>query len=97
MTEGERSPALERVCALAERRLSTEEVEAALAVPLGPDEEEETRALIRWFRTRYATPAERLAYVRRAYRRWTNRAGFASLRGDREAEPSGESDSFRNE
>jgi hypothetical protein len=39
-------------------------------VPLGEDEEEESRSLIRWFRRRYPTPAERLAYARRAYRRW---------------------------
>ena len=38
---------------------------------LGEAEEEESRSLIRWFRRRYPTPAERLAYARRAYRRWT--------------------------
>ena len=63
--------ALARVRALSERRLSPEEVRAALAVPLGEAEEEESRSLIRWFRRRYPTPADRLAYVRRAYRRWT--------------------------
>jgi hypothetical protein len=62
--------ALARIRALAERELSAEEVKAALAVPLDPAEEEEARSLIRWFRRRYPTPAERLAYVRRAYRRW---------------------------
>lgn len=62
--------ALARVRALAERRLSPEEVRAALAVPLGRAEEEESRSLIRWFRRRYPTPAARLAYARRAYRRW---------------------------
>jgi hypothetical protein len=63
--------ALARIRALSERQLSPEEVRTALAVPLGEAEEEETRALIRWFRRRYPTPADRLAYVRRAYRRWT--------------------------
>jgi len=63
--------ALARVRALSERQLSPEEVRAALAIPLGEAEEEESRALIRWFRRRYPTPADRLAYVRRAYRRWT--------------------------
>jgi hypothetical protein len=63
--------ALTRVGALADRQLSPEEVRAALAVPLGEAEEEESRSLIRWFRKRYPTPAERLAYARRAYRRWT--------------------------
>ena len=63
--------ALTRVGALADRQLSPDEVRAALAVPLGEAEEEESRSLIRWFRKRYPTPAERLAYARRAYRRWT--------------------------
>jgi hypothetical protein len=62
--------ALARVAALSERRLSAEEARAALAVPLGEAEETESRSLIRWFRRRYATPAARLAYARRAYRRW---------------------------
>ena len=62
--------ALARIRALSERRLSPEEFRAALAVPLGEDEEEESRSLIRWFRRRYPTPATRLAYARRAYRRW---------------------------
>lgn len=62
--------ALARIRALAERQLSPEEVRAALAVPLGEAEEQESRSLIRWFRRRYPTPAARLAYARRAYRRW---------------------------
>lgn len=67
----EPSPAaLARIRALSERRLSAEEARAALAVPLGEAEEEESRSLIRWFRRRYPTPAARLAYARRAYRRW---------------------------
>jgi hypothetical protein len=63
--------ALARVRALSERTLSAEEFRAALAVPLGAAEEEEARSLIRWFRRRYPTPADRLAYARRAYKRWT--------------------------
>jgi hypothetical protein len=62
--------ALARVRALAQRRLSPAELRAALAVPLGEAERDEARSLIRWFRRRYPTPAERLAYARRAYRRW---------------------------
>jgi hypothetical protein len=62
--------ALARIAALSERRLSAEEARAALAVPLGEAEETESRSLIRWFRRRYATPAARLAYACRAYRRW---------------------------
>jgi len=65
------APALARVRALAQRTLSAEEFRAALAIPLGEDEEEQARSLIRWFRRRYPTPADRLAYARRAYRRWT--------------------------
>ena len=63
--------ALVRVRAIAERTLSPEEFRAALAVPLTDSELDETRSLIRWFRRRYPTPADRLAYVRRAYRRWS--------------------------
>lgn len=61
---------LARVRALAERTLSAEEVRAALAVPVGEAELAETRSLVVWFRRRYPPPADRLAYVRRAYRRW---------------------------
>jgi hypothetical protein len=64
--------ALARVLALSERRLSAEEARAALAVPLGEAEEEESRSLIRWFRRRYPTPGARLAYARRAYQRWAS-------------------------
>lgn len=63
--------ALARVRGLAQRRLGAEEFRAALAVPLASDEADEARSLIRWFRRRYPTPAERLAYARRAYARWT--------------------------
>jgi hypothetical protein len=57
--------------ALAERELTTGEVSDALATPLSDSEREESLSLIRWFRRRYPTPAERLAYARRAYRRWS--------------------------
>jgi len=63
--------AIARIRAIAERTLSAEEFLAAMAVPLGEAEEEEARSLIRWFRRRYPTPADRLAYARRAHRRWT--------------------------
>ena len=62
--------ALARLRAFSERQLSPDEFRAALAQPLGEAEEEESRSLIRWFRRRYPTPADRLAYARRAYRRW---------------------------
>jgi hypothetical protein len=72
--------ALARVVALSERRLSAEEALAALALPLGEAEEEESRSLIRWFRRRYPTPAARLAYARRAYRRWVSALPTAPAR-----------------
>ena len=65
-----RADALAKARALAERRLSAEDFAAGLAVPMSAEEEAEARALIAWFRRRYPTPAERLAYVRRAYARW---------------------------
>jgi hypothetical protein len=37
---------------------------------VGDWEREEILSLVAWFRRRYPTPADRLAYVRRAYRRW---------------------------
>ncbi len=67
---------------LAERRLSPEEVEARLRVPLGDDERRDILSLIDWFCRRYPTPAERLAYARRAYRRWTRRAAGATSLGN---------------
>jgi hypothetical protein len=72
--------ALARVLALSERWLSAEEARAALAVPLGEAEEEESRSLIRWFRRRYPTPAARLAYARRAYLRWAAARPVAAAR-----------------
>jgi hypothetical protein len=58
--------------------MSPDEVRAALALPLGPAEEDESRSLIRWFRRRYPTPAARLAYARRAYRRWRSASSSAA-------------------
>jgi hypothetical protein len=60
-----------RLSALAERELTAGEVREALATPLSDSERDESLSLIRWFRRRYPTPGERLAYVRRAYRRWS--------------------------
>lgn len=62
-----------RVREITERRLTPEELRAALATPIGAEEHERTLELVRWFTRRYPTGAERLAYVRRAYRRWTER------------------------
>jgi len=54
-----------------ERTLGPAEAREYLEAPITPAERDEVLALVRWFRRRYPTPADRLAYVRRAYRRWT--------------------------
>ena len=67
--------AVARLQAYAERRLTPDEVQAWLGVPVSDDEREDALSLIRWFRRRYPEPAQRLAYVRRAYARWQRRSG----------------------
>ena len=59
-----------RLRACAERRLTAAEVQAWLSVPISEEERADVLTLIRWFRRRYPEPADRLAYVRRAYARW---------------------------
>jgi hypothetical protein len=59
-----------RARAFADRSLSREEVEQGLRTPIGDDERAEVLSLVAWFCRRYPTPLERLAYERRAYRRW---------------------------
>jgi hypothetical protein len=59
-----------RVEALSQRRLSLEEWSAYVDQPVSPQEQEETERLLAWFARRYPTPGARLAYARRAYRRW---------------------------
>lgn len=65
----------ERLRALAERPLAVDEWRRLIAIPLTDDERERTLELVRWFTRRYPTPAERLAYVRRAHARWTRTLG----------------------
>jgi hypothetical protein len=65
------------VRAEADRTVTVHEAEAYLAAPVTDAERAEVLAQVRWFRRRYPTGAERLAYVRRAYRRWT-RNGLVS-------------------
>ena len=60
----------DRLRAWSERRLTAEEARTWLSVPIGEDERADVLSLVTWFRRRYPTPAERLAYVRRAYARW---------------------------
>ena len=67
------SPELRRrLLAEADRQLSPAEAKAYLDAPISDAERDDVLALRRWFTARYPTGAERLAYVRRAYSRWTD-------------------------
>ena len=66
-----------KIAAYYERRLGPDEVRAYLDAPVSDFEREEAQGLIRWFRRRYPTPAERLAYARRAAKRWKAWRGIA--------------------
>ena len=50
-----------------------------LDAPVTDAERDELLALVRWFRRRYPTPLERLAYVRRAYARWQRTLGIGTI------------------
>lgn len=63
--------------ALADRELTAAEARAYLEAPTTASEREEVLALAHWFRRRYPTPIERLAYVRHAYARWRRTLGAA--------------------
>jgi formylglycine-generating enzyme required for sulfatase activity len=60
-----------------DRTLGPAEARAYLDAPITQAERDDVLALVRWFRRRYPTPAERLAYVRRAYARWQRTRGLA--------------------
>ena len=62
--------ALEATRRFAERILDADAFDAYVNAPVSGDEREEALRLIRWFSKRYRTPAQRLAYIRRAYARW---------------------------
>ena len=70
MTAASRAAVRARLVAEAERQLSPSEVAAYLDAPVSREERADARALVAWFRARDPTGAERLAYARRAYRRW---------------------------
>lgn len=53
----------------AARQLTPDEFRAYVEAPVSEWERENAQALIAWFKTRYKTPLERLAYARRAYAR----------------------------
>ena len=73
MTDGHlpSSSALESTARFADRRLTPEEFQAYVDAPVSEAERQEALRLIRWFKTRYPTPADRLAYAQRSYARWT--------------------------
>lgn len=56
--------------------LAPAEARAYLDAPITDAERDDVLALVRWFRSRYVTPTERLAYVRRAYARWRYTQGI---------------------
>jgi len=60
-----------RLKALHETPMDPAEFMRLANAPLTAAEVEEVRALVAWFTRRYPTGAERLAYARRAYARWT--------------------------
>ena len=62
----------ERVRAHVERTLSLAEAEAYLATPVEDDERRAVLELVEWFLRRYPRPLDRLRYVDRAYRVWSN-------------------------
>ena len=61
-----------------ERTLGPTEARAYLEAPVTQAERDDVLALVRWFERRYPTPAERLAYVRRAYARWQRTVGVGA-------------------
>ena len=67
----------DRLRAATDRVVSAQDARDYLECPVSEKEREGALALVRWFRRRYATPAARLAYVRRAYARWRLTRGRA--------------------
>lgn len=65
------STAVEAAARFANRRLTGQEFQAYVDAPVSEAEREEALRLIRWFKKRYPTPADRLAYAQRSYARWT--------------------------
>lgn len=60
------------------RTLNAEEARRYLDAPITDAERDGILELARWFRRRYAAPAARLAYVRRAFARWHRTRGIAA-------------------
>jgi hypothetical protein len=66
------------LAAEANRQLSPEEWAAYVNQPLSAEERQNIEELLDWFARKYPTPAARLAYARRAYRRWVRNLAASS-------------------
>jgi hypothetical protein len=67
-----------RARAFHNRTLEPAEGRAYRDAPVTDAERDEVLTLVRWFKGRYRTPVERLAYVRRAYARWHRTLGIGT-------------------
>jgi hypothetical protein len=63
----------QRIREVTERCLTVEEARAYLDAPVHDEERAAVLDQVQWFTRRYPTPLERLAYVSRAWHRWTRR------------------------
>jgi hypothetical protein len=54
-----------------DRAVTLEELRDILERPISTAESDEVVSLLRWFTRRYPSPEARLAYVKKAYARWT--------------------------
>ena len=72
---------------VANRRLTLAEVQAALDTPWAEGEREEAIALLDWFARRYPTPSDRLAWARRAFRRWSSHVPAGTEAAAENAQP----------
>jgi hypothetical protein len=77
VTRPDRHRSRDALAAAVTRAVTPEELRQALESPIPADEREEILAVVRWFTTRYATPEDRLSYVRRAFTRWRALEGSA--------------------
>jgi hypothetical protein len=64
----------EALRAAIDRPITMEELHAAVDGVISDEERANALALVAWFRRRYPTGVDRLAYVRRAFLRWQRTA-----------------------
>lgn len=62
---------------LAERRLSSDDLDAYVDAPMSDAERDEIISLFEWYTRRFPTPLARLRDARRAWHRWTRRGRSA--------------------